>query len=51
MSTTRHIALDAVAALRERVGEVVAPGDAAWDEARAAWNLAVEQRPVAVATG
>jgi len=49
MSTTRHTALDAVAALRERVGEVVAPGDAAWDEARQAWNLAVDQRPVAVA--
>ncbi len=34
MSTTRHIALDAVAALRERVGEVVAHGAAGWDEAR-----------------
>ena len=31
------------------VGEVVVPGDENWDEARRAWNLAVDQRPVAVA--
>jgi FAD binding domain-containing protein/berberine-like enzyme len=31
------------------VGEVAVPADARWDEARAAWNLAVDQRPVAVA--
>ena len=49
MLTTRHTALDAVAALRERVGEVVAPGDADWDQARQAWNLASDQRPAAVA--
>jgi FAD binding domain len=30
-------------------GTVVAPGDAAWDEARAAWNLTVDQRPALVA--
>jgi hypothetical protein len=30
-------------------GEVVRSGDAGWDEARAAWNLAVDQRPEAVA--
>jgi FAD/FMN-containing dehydrogenase len=29
-------------------GAVALPGDQHWDEARAAWNLAVEQRPVAV---
>jgi hypothetical protein len=29
-------------------GAVVLPGDENWDAARAAWNLAVEQRPVAV---
>ena len=29
-------------------GEVVLPGDATWDTARQAWNLAVDQRPVAV---
>ncbi len=29
-------------------GDVVKPGDEAWDGARQAWNLAVDQRPVAV---
>jgi FAD/FMN-containing dehydrogenase len=29
-------------------GAVVVPGDGSWDEARKAWNLAVDQRPVAV---
>ena len=31
------------------VGDVFVPGDAKWDEARQAWNLAVDQRPAAVA--
>jgi FAD binding domain-containing protein len=36
--------------LRSRMeGAVVAPGDATWDEARGAWNLAVDQRPALVA--
>src|SRR3954451_3208102 len=36
--------------LRARIeGTVVAPQDAGWDEARAAWNLAVDQRPALVA--
>ena len=36
--------------LRARMdGDVVGPGDADWDEARLAWNLAVDQRPAAVA--
>jgi FAD binding domain-containing protein len=36
--------------LRSRMeGTVAAPGDAAFDEARAAWNLAVDQRPALVA--
>src|SRR3954469_21509933 len=36
--------------LRDRIeGTVVAPGDAAWDEARQAWNLRVDQRPALVA--
>jgi FAD/FMN-containing dehydrogenase len=36
--------------LRERVvGDVVVAGDEQWDEARQAWNLAVDQRPAAVA--
>lgn len=30
-------------------GTVVTPGDDAWDGARQAWNLAVDQRPAAVA--
>jgi hypothetical protein len=39
-----------VEALRCRLyGEVYGPDDAGWDEARRAWNLAVDQRPAAVA--
>jgi hypothetical protein len=35
--------------LRELLdGEVVAPDDESWDEARQAWNLTVDQRPAAV---
>jgi hypothetical protein len=30
-------------------GEVFVPGDEGWDEARLAWNLAVDQQPAAVA--
>ena len=30
-------------------GQVFAPGDETWDEARQAWNLAADQRPSAVA--
>jgi hypothetical protein len=30
-------------------GDLHGPGDAGWDEARAAWNLAVDQHPAAVA--
>jgi hypothetical protein len=30
-------------------GRVVRPGDQQWDQARAAWNLAVDQRPALVA--
>ena len=37
-------------ALRRRcTGSVVTPSDEAWDAARQAWNLAVDQRPAAVA--
>jgi hypothetical protein len=43
------VAVD-VDVLRDRIeGTVVAPGDAAWDEARQAWNLHVDQRPALVA--
>jgi FAD/FMN-containing dehydrogenase len=38
------------ASLRSLVaGTVVLPGEAGWDEARQAWNLAVDQRPAMVA--
>jgi hypothetical protein len=41
---------DGLYALRGRLtGQVVLPGDPEWDEARRAWNLAVDQRPSAVA--
>ena len=37
-------------ALRARLqGDLVLPDDESWDEARLAWNLAVDQRPAAVA--
>src|SRR5690242_7716418 len=37
------------AALRSAIaGDVIARGDDAYDEARLAWNLAVDQRPAAV---
>lgn len=40
---------EALALLDDRIaGAVHIPGDPAWDEARSAWNLAVDQRPVAV---
>jgi FAD binding domain/Berberine and berberine like len=40
----------AVNELKSRLGDrVVGSDDAAWDEARRAWNLTVDQRPVAVA--
>jgi FAD/FMN-containing dehydrogenase len=35
--------------LRDRLaGEIVLPGEGGWDAARQAWNLSVDQRPVAV---
>jgi FAD/FMN-containing dehydrogenase len=35
--------------LRDRLaGEIVLPGDGGWDGARQAWNLSVDQRPIAV---
>ena len=46
---TRSVRIDA-APLRDLIdGDVVTPDDDAWDEARLAWNLSVDQRPVAVA--
>jgi hypothetical protein len=39
-----------LAALRPHLGErIVGPEDPGWDEARMAWNLAVDQHPAAVA--
>src|SRR4051812_35652748 len=50
MMRTERIGAPDVRELRANiVGEVVVAGDENWDEARRAWNLAVDQRPVAVA--
>src|SRR4051812_7536697 len=47
---SRDATIVSVDALRERLqGDYVTPGDANWDQARLAWNLAVDQRPAAVA--
>src|SRR5215210_9538240 len=49
MLMTDGLGLD-VQELRTRLaGAVAAPGDPSWDEARQAWNLAVDQRPALVA--
>jgi FAD/FMN-containing dehydrogenase len=49
MYSTTTTALD-FSRLRQRLmGAVTVPGDADWDTARQAWNLAVDQRPAAVA--
>jgi FAD binding domain/Berberine and berberine like len=49
MLTTGGQGLD-LQELRTRLsGSVVAPEDASWNEARQAWNLAVDQRPALVA--
>lgn len=46
--TTRSLR-EELAHLGSRIaGRVLSPGEPGWDEARAAWNLAVDQRPVAV---
>jgi hypothetical protein len=49
MLTTEQYALDLTALAQEIAGRVVTPADPDWDSARAAWNLAVDQRPAAVA--
>jgi hypothetical protein len=38
--------LDLAVLDRELRGQVVTPGERDWDEARAAWNLAADQRPL-----
>jgi FAD/FMN-containing dehydrogenase len=41
--------IDALRALGDQMrGDAVLPGDSGWDAARSAWNLSVDQRPVAV---
>jgi FAD/FMN-containing dehydrogenase len=47
---TAETTLTDVGRLRSRIaGDVITPGDAEYDVARQAWNLAVEQQPVMVA--
>ena len=49
MTPTLAVTRDESTALRDLLdGEIVMPGDPAWDEARLAWNLAADQRPAAV---
>ena len=49
MYSTTSAGLDAGALREQLMGAVTVPGDAGWDAARQAWNLAVDQRPAAVA--
>jgi FAD/FMN-containing dehydrogenase len=47
--STLETEITPVAALRDRLScPVHVPGDDSWDEARAVWNLVVDQHPVAV---
>jgi len=39
-----------MAAAAAPVTAMIMPGDPGWDDARRAWNLAVDQRPAAVAS-
>ena len=49
MTTSDTIAGHDLETLREAVtGEVFAPGDAGYDQARQAWNLAIDERPAVV---
>jgi FAD/FMN-containing dehydrogenase len=49
MTPTLTATRDDVTALRDLLdGELFMPADPEWDEARLAWNLAADQRPVAV---
>src|SRR5215475_5731168 len=49
MSTSNVVAYGAAQTLRTAsVGEVFVPGDAGYDRARQAWNLAVDERPAVV---
>jgi FAD/FMN-containing dehydrogenase len=48
-STATTTALDFSPLRQKLMGALTIPGDESWDTARQAWNLAVDQRPVAVA--
>ena len=47
-TATTTTAIDLSTMRASVTGEIVLPGDPSWDEARRAWNLAVDQRPSAV---
>ena len=49
MSTSNAVAYGTPQRLRTVIaGEVFVPGDLGYDQARQAWNLAVDERPAAV---
>src|SRR3954449_12174226 len=48
MLTTQTLEVHAEALRARLTGELVLPGEEGWDEARQAWNLAVDQQPGAV---
>jgi hypothetical protein len=41
-------AMDSASLRRDLDGQAILPGDESWDEARRAWNLAVDLQPAAV---
>ena len=49
MLSISPLSADVAALLEGLAGDVVLPGDAGWDAARQAWNLAADQRPALVA--
>jgi hypothetical protein len=49
MEPVEQQAMDVGALSGDLRGDVVAPGERSWDEARAAWNLVADQHPAAVA--
>ena len=48
MLTTQTLEVHAEALRARLTGDLVLPGESGWDEARRAWNLAVDQQPGAV---
>src|SRR5829696_9611336 len=49
MLSISPLSADVATLLEGLAGDVVLPGDAGWDAARQAWNLAADQRPALVA--